>query len=122
MGSRLGRDGDDFMATQTVTTLIDDKDGSQATETFFFSYQGVEYRIDLSDRNAAAFRKDLEKWSSFASRVGRVRAAAAKPAAPTARREELAAIREWANSNGWPVSPRGRIPANVVEAYEIANG
>jgi hypothetical protein len=30
-------------------------------------------------------------------------------------------IREWARTNGHPVSDRGRIPATILEAYEKAN-
>ncbi|MDR2281383.1 MAG: Lsr2 family protein, partial [Gordonia sp. (in: high G+C Gram-positive bacteria)] len=41
--------------------------------------------------------------------------AAARPAANTR------VIREWANANGFTVSDRGRIPADVLAAYEAAN-
>jgi hypothetical protein len=31
------------------------------------------------------------------------------------------AVRQWASENGYNVSSRGRIPAEVVQAYEAAN-
>lgn len=31
------------------------------------------------------------------------------------------AIREWARANGYDVSDRGRIPADVMDAYSAAN-
>ena len=31
------------------------------------------------------------------------------------------AIREWARENGYDVSDRGRIPANVIDAYAAAS-
>lgn len=31
------------------------------------------------------------------------------------------AIREWARENGYDVSDRGRIPADVMDAYAAAN-
>ena len=34
-------------------------------------------------------------------------------------REQAGAIRDWARKNGHAVSDRGRIPASVVEAYEL---
>jgi hypothetical protein len=35
-------------------------------------------------------------------------------------REQLQAIREWGRKNGWKVNARGRIPADLVEAYNTA--
>ena len=42
---------------------------------------------------------------------------------PVARSSKggLAEIRDWARANGYEVSDRGRIPGNVMEAYEAAN-
>jgi hypothetical protein len=40
---------------------------------------------------------------------------AARPA--SADREQNQAIREWARKQGMKVSDRGRIPAEVLEAY-----
>jgi hypothetical protein len=37
-------------------------------------------------------------------------------------RERSAAIREWARQHGFEVADRGRIPANVIEAYEKDGG
>lgn len=31
------------------------------------------------------------------------------------------AIRDWARTNGYDVSDRGRIPSDVMEAYAAAN-
>jgi hypothetical protein len=36
-------------------------------------------------------------------------------------KEELSAIRAWAANQGHKVSTRGRIPGNVVQAYEAAH-
>lgn len=56
------------------------------------------------------------------------KAATPKPSAvvesaPSTKRdpEQTRAIREWANANGYTVNSRGRIPAEVVEAYDAAN-
>lgn len=45
-------------------------------------------------------------------------------AAPGEKRElqfETRAVREWAAANGYDVSPRGKLPADVVEAYQAAH-
>ncbi len=40
---------------------------------------------------------------------------------PSIDREQSAAIREWASKNGHAISSRGRIPAEVIEAFNTAN-
>ncbi|WP_332328463.1 Lsr2 family DNA-binding protein [Rhodococcus sp. YL-1] len=35
--------------------------------------------------------------------------------------EQLKAIRDWAGKNGFDVSPRGRIKADVVDAFDAAH-
>ena len=47
------------MATKVLTTLQDDIDGSAATETVRFGLDGVEWEIDLSERNANRLRNSL---------------------------------------------------------------
>jgi hypothetical protein len=46
--------------TQKITvTLQDDLDGGPADQTVRFGLDGAEYEIDLSARNATAFREQL---------------------------------------------------------------
>ncbi len=118
------------MATITTTTLVDDLDGSEAADTLEFALDGVSYEIDLSEENAEKLRDALAGYVASARRVDggrRSRARAAKPAkaargtrtAPD--REQTAAIREWARANGYEVSERGRLSANVLSAFEAAH-
>lgn len=113
------------MAKRTVTTLIDDIDGSEASETIAFAYRGTSYTIDLSEKNAAAFDKAIKKYLANADRESVARGVARRGAAKTrqdagARRTDLAEIRAWAAENGYEVSSRGRIAADVVEAYDAS--
>lgn len=117
------------MAKKVTVSLIDDVDGeSIADETIEFAIDGVSYEIDLSTANAAKLRDGLEVWVSNARRVsGRRRtkvAAAGATTGPKSRvsidREQSAAIREWARRNGHKVSARGRISADITEAYNKA--
>ncbi|GAB4582699.1 Lsr2 family protein [Nocardia sp. NPDC127526] len=116
------------MAKKVTVSLIDDVDGeSIADETIEFAIDGVSYEIDLSTANAAKLRDGLEVWVSNARRVSgrrRTKAAAAATAGPKSRvsidREQSAAIREWARRNGHKVSARGRISADITEAYNKA--
>src|SRR4051812_17262074 len=60
-----------FMAKQIVTLLTDDLDGGEADRTVELGLDGVNYTIDLSEKNAGKLRKALDPSLSRASRVGR---------------------------------------------------
>jgi len=110
------------MAKQVITVLTDDLDGGDADRTVEFGLDGVNYTIDLSEKNAGKLRKALDPYLSVATRVGR---SGGEPrgrrggATSTGRasRDQNQAIREWASKNGYEVSERGRIPSSVVEAF-----
>ncbi len=113
------------MAQRVNIVLVDDIDGSDATQTVAFGLDGASYEIDLSDDNASALREALAPYLGHARKVGRGggtkrsgRAAAATGAAGGASAKE---IREWARENGHTVPERGRIPADVREAYDAAH-
>ncbi|MFI5776640.1 Lsr2 family protein [Nocardia sp. NPDC051570] len=109
------------MARKVVVELVDDFDGkSPAEETVTFALDGVEYEIDLSLLNAGRLREMFEPWTGHGRKVGRGPRTSG-PARPAAAREQTAAIRAWARKNGFDVSDRGRIQANVVAAYEKAS-
>jgi hypothetical protein len=116
------------MVEKVLVQLEDDLDGSAAEETVRFSYRGNDYVIDLSAKNAAAFDRAMEKYVGAArpARGDGRRAARHSPvrsgrAARSSSREDLAAIREWAQANGYQVSSRGRIAGQIVEAYRAAH-
>ena len=105
---------------KTQVVLLDDIDGTEAEETVSFSFKGVSYELDLSSANAAAMAEDLEKWIKPARRVGgrtTTRSArSSKPQGPSRAGE----IRAWAQGQGLEVNERGRIPAEIVAAFEAA--
>lgn len=111
------------MARQVTVTLVDDFDGkSEATETVHFAIDGTEYELDLSVLNASKLRGVLEPWSLKArkrSRLprGKINSSRTRPAVD---REQTAAIRQWAKEQGHNISSRGRISAEIVEAYTKA--
>lgn len=112
------------MAKQVITLLTDDLDGSEADRTVEFALDDVTYTIDLSEKNAGKLRKLLDPYIEAGTRVGRsgavtVQRGGRRAAGGTVRsnRDQNKAIRDWAAENGYDVSERGRIPANVVEAF-----
>jgi hypothetical protein len=111
------------MAQKVHVEMVDDIDGSIAEQTVPFSLDGVSYEIDLSEDNAAALRDELARYVGASRRTGgrKVRIAAGQAPRPTssaADRERNRLMREWAEANGFAVSDRGRLPAEIVKAYE----
>jgi len=110
------------MAQKTVVTLIDDISGGEAGETLVFGLDGRSFEIDLNDANAKKLRKALEKYIAAGRKTGGRTSSRGRGAAATSSGTDTAAIRAWAKENGHDVNDRGRVPANVREAYEKANG
>jgi len=113
------------MAKKTITILTDDLDGEElpaGSRSTRFSLDGVEYEIDLSAANARALADALAPYIAAARRVGGGRTASASRSrrGTGADAERLAAIRAWAQSNGYTVGDRGRIKAEIVDAYDAA--
>jgi Lsr2 len=107
------------VAQRVHIVLEDDLDGSNAEETVTFGLDGATYEIDLSKKNAAGLRDSLAKYVGAARRTGgrsgrRGRARATSGPSP-------ADVREWARGQGYEVSDRGRVPADVRTAYDKAH-
>ena len=110
------------MAKKTVIKIVDDIDGAELDEfeTVQWSLDGKNYEFDTSPEHAEEFRNLVATYVAVSRSLGRTSgrrstAAASKPATNTR------AVRQWANENGHPVSDRGRIPADVIAAYEAAH-
>jgi hypothetical protein len=110
------------VAQKVMVSLVDDLTGDAADETVSFGLDGKNYEIDLSSRNAEKLRGALADFVAAARRPGRGRksSGAGGGKSQTVGREQNQAIREWARSRGLKVNDRGRIPAEVVEAYHEA--
>jgi hypothetical protein len=112
------------MAKTTIVHLTDDLDGNEAAEALTFGLRGVEYEIDLSAKNVAALEKALDKYIAAGRRVSRSRPtpAARRGRSAGGAKQDLGALREWARDHGYSVSDRGRIPGEIRQAYEAAQG
>jgi hypothetical protein len=106
------------MAQRVTVELEDDLDGGPAAETVRFGVDGLEYEIDLSNKNATAFRRKLAPFIDHARKAGRGQRR--RPGRTASSRERSGDVRAWAKDQGIAVNARGRIPANVVEQYETA--
>ena len=116
------------MARKVQVILSDDLDENlPADETVSFALDGVNYEIDLAEKNATELRDAFSRYVQSARKVGRGTRAASGGGRSRGSgggrmdREQAGAIRDWARKNGHAVSDRGRIPSSVVEAYESAH-
>jgi hypothetical protein len=83
-----------------------------------FGLDGAEYEIDLSSRNATAFRAQLAPFTERARKADRE--PRSRPGRSASGRERSGDIRAWARGQGITVSGRGGIPASVIEQYQAA--
>lgn len=105
------------MATETIRQVTDDLDGSVGdVEERRFAVGDIGYCIDLTGVNWKEFLHLLEPYIARA-RVDRRRRRTDTPQ----QAEYRAQIRDWAIKKGLEVGARGRIPFDVVEAYEKAH-
>ncbi|WP_374454602.1 Lsr2 family protein [Nocardioides sp.] len=108
------------MAQKVNIVLVDDLDGTEATETVSFGLDGTTYEIDLNDANAAALREAMSGYVGHARKVtggGRRTRKSSGGGSSSSTKD----VREWAKSQGMEVSERGRISADVQQAYDAAH-
>lgn len=105
------------MAQETIVRLLDDIDGKPADETVVFALDGVNYEIDLRSKNADKLRKLFAPYVERARKPGGRRAGRGR-GRMAHNRERAADIRGWAKEHGITINDRGRIPAEIVQAYE----
>lgn len=110
------------MARKIIQQLVDDIDGTELGpgegESILFAIGGTGYEIDLSNENADKLRQAL---APYIAKSRRVAAGRARGIRPPQRRPDVGAIREWARSNGFEISERGRLSAEIVNAYDAIN-
>lgn len=119
------------MAQKISVLLVCDlhDDEVEGIETVTFGLDGTAYEVDVCDDHGAQIRDAFAPFVGAARRAGR-------PAAPTSSRrssrssrsapagsdrELVQAKREWARKNGFTVSDRGRLSAELLTAYDAAH-
>lgn len=112
------------MAQKVQVLLVDDLDGGEADETVTFALDGKTYEIDLTTDNADKLRDLLDPYLKGGRRTGGRASGGrgkARAAAASGSSQDTAQIRAWAKENGMEVNDRGRVPANIRQAYEDAH-
>lgn len=107
------------MAKTTLVQITDDLDGSKNAETYTFALGNQTYEIDLNKKNADKLSAALAPFIEVATKVGGRKSGSTTKV--RGNRKDLAAVRAWARDQGMDVSERGRVSADVLNAYDAAN-
>ncbi|GAC1535284.1 MAG: Lsr2 family protein [Acidimicrobiales bacterium] len=107
-----------------LTCDLDDND-TPAVDTVVFGYDGASYEFELCQSHLDKYHQVMQGFVGSARRAGNAgRRSGANSAGRGGRAagnpSELAQVREWARNNGYEVNDRGRIPAQVREAFDNA--
>lgn len=99
--------------TQEIT-VCDFDDDNEAIDSFSYKLNGYSHTIDV----CAEHHSELCQWLPGATskpRKGQTTTATANV------RQNRSQLRQWAIAKGYEVAERGRIPADVLAAYEAAH-
>lgn len=110
------------MAQRFEVLLTDDLDGTELAvgkgESIRFALDGVDYEIDLSSKNATALRKALTPYVDAGRKL---RANGRAGTRHTRVGADPQTVKVWARANGYEVKGRGRVPNEILEAFNAAN-
>jgi hypothetical protein len=104
-----------------MTRLVDDLDGSDASQKILLGLAGEWRALDLSDENADALMKDLGRYWEAASPVRASSVTSAKRQSGKAKAErdyDISMLREWAAEKKVDIPSRGRIAGATVAQFK----
>ncbi len=109
------------MAQRVVTLFTDDLSGEPGDDiaTHTFSVDGIAYEIDLGPDSYDKLLEALTPFLQAGRKVGGTRRGQGRRAAVSG--PDPVKVRAWAREQGIEVSPRGRVPRDVIEKYKSAH-
>jgi nucleoid-associated protein Lsr2 len=109
------------VVSRTIIEVTDDLDGSKADETIQFTIDGTSFEVDLSTAHAKELRNALDPYMKAGRKTHGRRDSRRRAGSAMRDHDQTAAIRDWAKTHGLNVSDRGRISAEVQDAYNAAH-
>src|SRR5688500_8037439 len=82
-----------------------------------------QWELDLCPTHNAELSSQFDTWTAKARRTGSSRGGggSARRTGTFGTTTDANAVREWAKANGYKVGEKGRIAADVRQAYDAAN-
>ena len=110
------------MATRTIHIVTDDIDDSESdVQTVRFSFDGSSYEIDLGPANRDKFEQAIALYIGHARRQGAAAIPRSTGKAPSASgATDTTYARRWHVAEGLPVSDRGRLKPEQMNAWAAA--
>lgn len=96
-----------------------DLSGKPEAATATFGLGDTWYEIDLTAEEEKKLKEALKPYLKAGRKAGK--SASKKRVVPETTAEERDKIREWAKKEGYEFAERGRIPKNVMKAYDEAH-
>jgi hypothetical protein len=104
--------------TIAVTVTCDICGSTRDAKTRTISLDGQAREIDLCGKDGRALDKVAGKYVPHARRLRRTTGTVRRTVSD---RQRSADIRDWARTQGYELSGRGRIPASIEAEYEPAH-
>jgi len=109
------------MATRTIHIVTDDIDDSEDNiQTVRFAYDGTSYEIDLGPQNRERFEQAIALFVGHARRQGGSPIARQTQRGPASQANDTTYARRWHVAEGLPVSDRGRLKPEQMNAWAAA--
>jgi hypothetical protein len=89
--------------------------------TVSFGWDGTDYEVDLTTDEAEKFYKAMEKYISVSRKASKASGVTRTKGKANQDGPSAAEVRAWAQSNGYDVPERGRIPQTIRDAYDSAS-
>ncbi|MFE1775988.1 Lsr2 family protein [Streptomyces sp. NPDC059008] len=111
------------MAQKIVTIYTDDLTGEEAEEakTHTIAIDGIAYEIDLGPDSYDKLMEAVGPFITNGRKVGRVGKGSKQRSTGSAASGDTAKVRAWAKEAGYEINERGRVPADIREAYNKAH-
>jgi hypothetical protein len=108
---------------QIIETVTCDVCGEQTDDPtgVTLGWGREQWELDLCPTHNAELSQEFERWTANARRAGGRGGRAGGRSGASSSGGDVGAIREWARSNGFKVGDKGRISAEVRDAYAAAN-
>lgn len=129
-------EGKAVMAEEHAIIVLDDVEKIEGkrvegAEPVYFAVEGQEYRVDLVRKNKDELLDILSPFIRAGQPVTRKKGKRSASAELAPKKSSRAAgsgntdaqhIRDWARAQGMKVADRGRVPNDLIEAYNNAHG
>lgn len=112
------------MAKKTIAKYFSDLSGIEIesnSPTVYFAIDGTSYEVDLTEEEQTRLREAVAPYAAVGRRAAGGRRASAGGASSTADGPSAKEVRAWAVQQGLDVPARGRVPAEITDAYRAAH-